>query len=726
MTFSADATDDRTGSVTPLPGHQAPEKVERGEDTIALDLGEVLRTLWRGKFRILLVMVLMVAGAIYYANFMTTPTYRAATVIILETNEPQLVDFEGVVSSLTGENDDVSTEIEVLRSRNLLATVVDDLDLTTYAEFNPALREPGLRARVRGQIRTWYYQLLGQAEPPLPDLSLERQHELSVTNLQSALEVRNISSSLAFSIGIETTDRRLSATVVDTLAQAYIDDQLEVKASATITATNWLAERVADLEEEVSVSTQAVQDFRTNTDLVSPEALAAIERQMKDVRARVDDLTGDLATQQARQAALEEAAGSGRIAQAAVANDANLDDLLLRIDSGDSTAQTAFDRAYRQMLSRATLTASRTAAQLAALSRSQETLSAQIETQSQDLITLDQLEREANATSVLYNYFLTRLNETSVQQGIQRPDSRIISNAVVPTEPSSPRKTLIVAAAGLMGLLLGFLWVMVRESRATGFRTADDLSSFAGYPVLGQVPRIVRLKRKKLLSFLDNDGTSAAAEAIRNLRTSLLLVSGVTPPKLIMVTSTVPGEGKTTQAISLAHNLAALGHKVLLIEGDTRRGTFAEYFKATGKGDLFTAIEGQQDVADIVVSDSEIKADILMGRSSAANAADVYQSKNFARFIKDIKDSYDHIIVDTPPVLAVSDARIIARFADFILYVVHWDKTSRELVNAGLSEFEVGGLQVDGFVLSQIDPKGMKRYGYGVEYGNYYGPAAKR
>lgn len=692
----------------------------RGEVAATLDLGQILRTLWRGKFLIITLMIVMVGLAAYYAQFMTQPTFRASTVLILEGQEPQLVDFESVVSNLSGENDEVNTQIQVLRSRILVGKVVDELNLVSLGMFNPTLRPEGWRQRLRGMARAQYYDLIGEDMPPPQVFSAERQRDSAVTILIGKLEIRNISSSLAFSISIETTDRKLSVAIVDTMAEAYIDDQLEVKASATVRATEWLADRVAELEETVSVAVQNVQDFRSNTNVVSTESLVVLERQMKEMRSRVKELEDSLAFQDADLIVLRSVEDSSREAQEAALDNNDLNQLLPRVADTPSIAR-AFDVRFSQLLTRAQVNRDRAAAQLAALTQSQQTLELELKTQSEDLIQLEQLEREASAKGVLYDYFLTRLNETSVQQGIQQPDSRIISRAVLPMDPSSPRKNLIVAAAAMLGLLLGATWVMIREIRANGFRTAEDLQQYAGYAVLGEVPKIARHRRRKLLDFLAKQGNSAAAEANRNLRTSLLLTGGATPPQLIVISSSVPGEGKTTQSIALAHNLGALGHKVLLIEGDVRRRVFSEYFKPKGDQGIMAAIEGTVPLADLVVTDPRINADVLMGEAAKINAADVYQSKAFEAFITNIRAEYDHIILDTPPVLAVSDARVIARFSDALLYVVHWDKTTRAQVDAGLSQFEMGGAKVDGLVMTQVDPKGSQRYGYTQRYGTYYG-----
>ena len=221
------------------------------------------------------------------------------------------------------------------------------------------------------------------------------------------------------------------------------------------------------------------------------------------------------------------------------------------------------------------------------------------------------------------------------------------------------------------------------------------------------------------MEYLRSKSTSAASEAIRNLRTSILLSDVDNPPKIIMSTSSIPGEGKTTQAISLAHNLAGLDKKVLLIEGDIRRRTFSQYMENSSTGGLVSVVSGELSIEDAVVCDTGLGVDVLMGDKSSINAADLFSSTKFRNFLTAAREAYDFVIIDTPPVLVVPDARVIGHLVDSIIYTVNWDKTTKAQVLDGLRQFSSVGLRVSGLVLAQIDARGMKRYGYGDGYGAY-------
>ncbi|MFL4472288.1 GNVR domain-containing protein [Tateyamaria armeniaca] len=291
-------------------------------------------------------------------------------------------------------------------------------------------------------------------------------------------------------------------------------------------------------------------------ELVSIEGLQALERQIKDVRDRISGAEATRAGLEAEIAAMNAAGTRGE--QAALANDAQLNRLLPRAANDDGIAQ-AFDTRLEQVLQRKQIELTRADQQLRALRGSEIELNRALDQQGEDLITLQQLTREAEATRVLYEYFLTRFNETSAQQGIQQADSRILSDAVMPLEAAEPRTYLILAMSGILGLMLGTGLVLLREMRNNGFRTAQDLEAFTGYSVLGQIPSMPSSTRRKVLQYLSDKPTSAAAEFIRNLRTSIMLSNVDKPPKVILSTSSVPGEGKTTNSLALAQKPVGLG-----------------------------------------------------------------------------------------------------------------------------------------------------------------------
>jgi capsular exopolysaccharide synthesis family protein len=544
-----------------------------------------------------------------------------------------------------------------------------------------------------------------------------------VTSLLEKVSVGSVRDSLVFNISATTEDRHKSALIADTIAELYVLDQIEVKFDKMQQATEWLSERVVELQGEVEAADEAVSSFSAQTDLVSVEGLRGLERQLKDTRDRMVSLREARNAAERRLAALN--AAETRAQQAEAAGDTELSRLLSRVTAGRPETELAFDLQFERVVDRTRADLQRSTQQLEAVIQAEASLSAQIESQSRDLIQLQQLTRVAEATRLLYEHFLTRLKETSAQQGIQQADSRVLSSAVVPEHPSFPRKSLVLALSGVLGVMFGIALVLLRELRKTGFRTSDDLERHTGVVVMGQVPVIPGSKRRDILSYMKDKPTSAAMEAVRNLRTSLLLSNVDNPPQVIVSTSSIPGEGKTTNAIALAYNFIGLGKKVLLIECDIRRRTLNEYFEGGGKHGLVSLLGGERSVDEVIFRPDAFEADVILGDKSRTNAADLFSSERFREFMAQMRTQYDIIIIDTPPVLVVPDARIIAQQADALLFSVRWDSTSHAQVTEAMRQLQTSNIRPTGLILSLISPQGMKRYGYGGRYGAYGGYGGK-
>ena len=702
--------------MNPDPRFTAP-RIEAPVVDDRLDFLELLGVLWRKKWSILCwVLLFMLLGG-YYAFKMTTPRYSATTVIALENSDAAIVAFESVAPELSADYWSIQTEVEVLQSRNLLGKVVDKLALIADPEFNPYIddpnAEPGLVSKVLAEV-------LGPVEPgPPPPAEVIRND--TIDRLRLAIRATNIRNTRVYHISVLTEDPKKSALISDTLAELYILNQLEAKFEATQQATSWLTDRVAELKNELEDAEGAVKRFNTDTDLVSSETLEGLNRQLKDFRDRAADLSQLETTLAARVENLNAAKADGDpIKMAEAANDTPLAQLAKRVaGNGGDAFRASFDQRYNQIVERAVFELERNRQQQTAVTRSVADIERQVTEQSADLLKLEQLQREAEASRVIYEYFLGRLKETSVQQGIQQADSLILSNAVVPKFPASPRKALIILVMAIFGLIVGLVVVSLGQMRRRDFRATDDLERLTGISVLGRIPRDSAAKPRRLLKHLISKPTSALAEAVRDLRTSVLLSNVDHEPQIIMLVSSVPGEGKTTQSVALAETLAGMRKRVLLIEGDLRRRTLDRYFGAEeGRPGLVSAVAGRAELASAIHSDKESGIDVLLGERTKINAADFFSSDRFQSTLHQLRQNYDVILIDTPPVLVVPDARLIAQYADAVLYVVRWGSTLRNAVRQGLAALASVNVKVTGLVLSQIDPGQAERYG---EYFSVYG-----
>lgn len=682
-----------------------------------IDLMQLFGALWRGKWIIMFCAIVAMFIGGYYAFLVAIPKYSATTSLALQLRSNNVVDLESVVSGASSDSWAMNTELEVIRSFGLIEQLVSKLKLLEDPEFNWTLREEPKVSL--GMLKAQVKSLIGRPAPENYVPSDEAVWIGTVQSVRGAISASNRKFTYIFNIGATTESSSKSALLSNTLAELYIADQIAVKFQATENAVNWLSERVTSLEIELLEKEQAIKDLLSKSELVSPEALNVLNRQAKDVTDRLTETRGAMGAAQVRLTELLELKEVGdAVAMAAQVNDLALNRMLKDFENEGDNARRLFDLRYDLLVDRARANTDRIVQQVEALEVSTARFQERIEDQSAALGQLEQMQREAEATGVLYETFLARLKETTVQLGLQQADSRVLS-AATPGTYIEPRKTVILAMSIVLGGMLGVGIVLLRQLMHNGFRTADDLEAFTGFTVLGQIPRIPIRKRNRLIKYLRDKPTSAASEAIRNLRTSVLLSDIDKPPQIIMSTSSIPGEGKTTLAIALAQNLSGLGKKVLLIEGDIRRRTFGEYFDANPAGGILVALSGDVPLSEVVIHDDRLGADVLMGEKSSVNAADIFSSEKFHAFLQKARDAYDYVVIDTPPVLVVPDSRVIGQSVDAIMYSVDWDATSKSQVADGLRQFASVNLRVTGLVLAQIDAKGMKRYGYGGKYGAY-------
>ncbi|MCF6445734.1 polysaccharide biosynthesis tyrosine autokinase [Nereida sp. MMG025] len=673
-----------------------------------ISVTQLIYTLWRGKWIIALFMMIAGALGVYQAFERSTPLYTASAVVVLENQPNNIVDLETVASGVSGDQASINTEVEVIRSRNLISKLVDELDLMNDPEFNATLRDaPSFSI---GTIRRW----LSGSQPSQPNAETIRQNV--ITAVRRKIVVTNIRTSFVFQITATSERPGKSARLANTLVELYIQDQIDVKFEATEQATVWLANRVTELKSDLEAAETAISDFASNSNLVSPEILEGLGVQIKDLRERATNLRQTIAQLQS-QTNFDVSSGYDLIAT--LTNDRTLLQLAEQISSGNENAKQTFEDRLRTIQARTQNEIRNAENQLVSINALIAQLEEQEQTQSTELVQLQQLEREAEAAREIYSYFLTRLGETRVQQGIQQADSRLLSPAIRPKAPSAPRKSFIVFISLILGGLLGSAFVILRETRNTSVRTADELEELSGISVLGQIPMIPARKRANVLKYLIEKPNSAAAEAIRNLRTSVLLSNIDKKPQIIMSTSSMPSEGKTTQSLALTQNISSLDQKVLLIEGDIRRRVFSQYFDIKPEHGILSVLSDKIALKDAVKRVDDLGADVLFGEIGSMNAADVFSSESFKSLLEEARKHYDTIIIDTPPLLVVPDARVIGQSVDAIIYTVRWDHTTKAQVRQGLKMFAQVNLKVTGLVLGQIDAAGMKKYGYGDTYGSY-------
>ncbi|MEL6477351.1 MAG: polysaccharide biosynthesis tyrosine autokinase [Pseudomonadota bacterium] len=693
-----------------------------------IDLADMLVAIRRRKWSVGIITLISCVLAWWYLGTLT-PLYPASVSVVLETQQEQVIDLESVVSGISGDFIAINTETEVLRSRKLISRVVDDMGLVQDPEFNPYLRQPAAWTETDWAKRAFDALGMGAAAPVVVPETVQRN--ATVDALRNRLRINNVDATYVFEIALETRDPQKSANLMNRLARLYILEQLEVKFEATQAATQWLSGRVADLKVALEKSEATVEEYKSSTPLVDEVTLAEEGRKLKELRARAEEYRLESAQTQQRLARIAELRAAGDVAgvTALIASPrlTRVAEQLSGVVGASAEARQRrtlltgqFEAELERQVAQLGLQVDRARSQAEAIGPAINDLEELTEKQANDLVVLRQLVREAEASRLIYEHFLGRMKEISVQEGIQRADARVLSAAIPSRTRSFPNKTQTMGLALIIGLMLGSGLAIWRENRLSTFRSAEDLEKATGLRVLGNIPKAPIRRRRDLLSYVIRKPSSALAESVRDLRTSLLLSDAKNPPQVIVSSSSVPREGKTTLAVLLAQNSAALGKRVLLIECDLRKRTLNAYFNASNEGQgLISVLYGDAAFADVVMRDEAAGLDILPGEESTVNAADLFSSIQFEQFLAQMRQAYDFIVIDTPPVMAVPDARLIAALGDALVYSVAWDRTERDLVQAGLNQFREIDMPLIGLALTQIDLGKAARYGYGG-YGQYY------
>ena len=672
-------------------------------------------SLWRGKWIVLAFVLFCVCVADFYVRYVAVPLYPATAKIALKEHQPEkiLTDIESLMSNGPITDSGINTELEVLRSRDLVGKLVDSLDLTNQPALNPLLREPRLSSQIRAQLFT----LFGVAsEKPKTPRSPEEVRSIVINSVLNTMAFSNTKNTRVINISVTTTDAALSALMANKMATLYIENQIQIKLEALASATEFLSRRTSELKHDFEELKAELANFSSQSELVNPTVLKSHEIQLRDLRTRLWEKAESVVEKTDTRTVLLSFREAGNL-QALIkhADDFRLNRAISEYRNNKISLDGLNLQVEHFMLDNK-VEAEREQKQLSALEVSESILAKQIERQSQELIVLQQLERETEAARLLYESFFTRLLEMNVQLGLETADGRLLSTAIQ-RGPSSPIKSKILSLGGAIGLMMGASLVLFWELRFSGYRSVNELRDQSGYSVLSAVPLIPVRDRKNIISYLKTKPDSMVSEAVRNLRTSILMSNLNQVKQVIMLTSSVPKEGKTILSFALAQNMVGLGKRILLIEADIRRRVQSVEIDRNNTVALLDLVAGDKKLKEVSLYVEELGFDILTATRSDKNAADIFASQRFSELLTELREYYDYIIIDSPPVLAVPDARLIGAVSDANIYVVEWNKTTVAQVDQGLDMLSSIGVNTIGLVLNQIDPYKTKTYGYTGSYG---------
>jgi succinoglycan biosynthesis transport protein ExoP len=618
------------------------------------------------------------------------------------------------------------TELEILKSDSLMLTVCREMDLSNNADFL-------------------------EAKGPVPHTSLDdgETRQDTVHRLQSNLHVALVPKTDIIRISYSSLNPKLSADIVNRVISDYIHRSYQTRFESSRQVSDFLSGTLEGLKQEVETSQEQMMDMQRRLgilgfdpnrnqinnsldDLSRAVGAAKLARIIAEARYRVlsgmdpntiegtieltpgtapamlNQLRAQLAGARASYAQLESSLGPNH--PQAKALKAQIDELVKEIDAEQNRLLTQAKQNY--VVARA----------------NEDQTTAALEAQKTDAYKLrDQLveyslrQREFEANRTLYDSLQQRLRTASVQSGLESLEIDIVDHALPPANPVLRPQSTVIMTALAFSLLAGIVLAFVLESLDTGLRSIAEIESITELPSLAIIPRARR-------SSVDHAGTlttaqrnigiltqpkSQFAEAFRSLRTSLLLSTAGHPPKFIVLTSATPSEGKTTAASNLAAILAQRDTRVLLIDGDLRRPNIHHRFGLNGKIGLTTVLTGATKLEETVQRVPEIpNLDILPSGPVPPFPTEMLSSGAMDAILRRCGEMYDYVVIDSPPILSVTDGVILARQADAVVLVVRHGKSSKHVVRRARDILLRSGAGITGIVLNAVDLNSPEYYGY--------------
>lgn len=740
-------------------GKRRPQELVAYE---AEELQEVpgLLEYWRAiqKRRATILTTLFVVFALgLFATLKQKPVYKARALIEIQKENPDIPTLQELFQVENISDTYLETQYRILKSENLARRVIFQLGLEKIAEFG----KPSSAAAAGPQPKAGAIQEFAvRGDSPR---NAEMNHEV-LKKFQERLDVEPLKRSRLVEITFESNDAKLAAQVVNTLASAYIEENLESRWDASQKASEWLSQQLQDMKAHLEKSEDELQKYARENGLLFLETDKGTTENI--VAQRLRQLQEELTKAQSDRFAKESLyrlVQEGDFASVpGVFDDKLMQDLsekLAELERERSRLIATYNPDYPRVKeiqsqideSEAVLAQERARAAeritkdyRAAADREAMLQRAFVEQERQANVVAEKsvqyqiLKREADTNKQLYVGLLEKLKETGVSTSMKATNIRVVDPAYPPQKADRPRILLNLSLALVLGLALGVGLAFLQEHLDNTFKNAEDVERFLQVPALASVPAVAGtnghhgvqrlVQRARLLAATDkihanqaphwnriegNGQNIGLTEAFHGLRTSVLLSTAKRPPTSLLVTSAQGGEGKTTVAANLAVSLAQLGERVLLIDADLRRPSLHNFFGSAGAIGLVNYLTGDSDWRSLIVHSAPTGLDVLFCGPVPPNPADLLSSEYMPALIREASQEYKFVVVDSPPLLNLADSRILSTLVDGVILVVGGGITPRDLVHRAYISARDAGSHVLGATINFVDT----RIGY---YSSYY------
>ncbi|MGH9163668.1 MAG: GumC family protein [Vicinamibacteraceae bacterium] len=713
---------------------------------------EYLKILYKRR-RMALTAFVVIFGGITLYTFTATPLYEANAQVLIESELANVVQFEEVIDQNRQADDYYQTQYRILESRALAHRTIEALELWDHALLAPKTDDHGPSvASVTSAVTGWVQRLAtgtaADASEPADDSETLIQSDVIDTFLRH-LKVAPVRNSRLVNIVFVSPDPGLSAHVANAHAKQYIDQNLEYKLAAAKEAADWLGQRVNEQGQLVETSEQALQEYREKTDSISLEdrqnivvqrlaelnaalTRARTERIQKETAYRqleaiqddpdkldtfpailgnafIQQLKGQLADLQRQRAQLAERLGERH---------PEMITMQTAIQSTDQRIRTEVQKVVQAVNN-----------EYQAAVTQEQTVAAALDEQKNEAMKLNAagieygaLQRSAESNRGMFQGLLQRTLETDISSELRTNNVRLVDQATTPRRPASPRPLVNLVGGLLGGLVFALGLTFLTESLDSRVKSPEQIKADLRIPFLGIVPIVSSAAQEGPLLSQDNVPHDFA-EAIRGVRTNVLFSVVEDGCKSIVITSTGPREGKTVLAGSLALAVAQAGQRVLLVDCDMRRPRIHELLGVPQEPGLSNIMVGEVRPDDAVRQVATANIWVLPAGKLPPNPAELLGSARFAQYLAELKQHFDWIILDSPPVLAVTDASVLAHQATGVLFVIGAEMTGRGAAKAALEQLDAVKARHFGAVLNKVDLRRNSYYYshyYRREYESYY------
>ncbi|MBC7669020.1 MAG: polysaccharide biosynthesis tyrosine autokinase [Gemmatimonadaceae bacterium] len=704
-----------------------------------------LFSVFRRRMKLFAAVAIVVALCVMVVMLRQTPAYTASASVQINTRTARVVESQAVLSNLNADTSVVDTEVEALKSPELVAAVVDTLHLERDPEFNTRLAPPGTVQTLKRLVG------LGHADP-VPSTPAEREAERQavIDAVGMGLKVRRVG--LTYSMNISFTSQKPvnAARIANAFADHYLSGQLQQKFDATRQANTFLNTRLEELRRQVQDADAAVSNYRVANNLLSSQGttlteqeisaynqqLATVKAQEAEERARLrtarsqlaagsngDDVGEALDSTVIQQLRAQRAGISGRVAEMTSRYGPRHPDIIRaqrELSDIDGQIQAEIRRIVSNLEARVQVANERTASVAASLGSARGTLAVN----STASVRLKELEGNAESVRTIYQSYLDRFKETGAQEGAEQADARIVARASIPTEPSSPNVMLNVAISLVLGMAAGLAAVILAEMMDAGLATSEEVERKLGLPAIGSIPLMSSVaegsdKNANPIDFVLMKPLSGFAEAFRSLRTSITYSVSGQAGKVVVLTSALPAEGKTTTSIGLARVAAQAGSRVVLLDCDLRRRSVTRALGIAVDDGLIELLHGSTTLEQALTLDQASGCYVLPLTHTTSSTEDIFGSPAMDQLLKQLRTSFDLVLLDTAPVLALADTRILANKADMVVLLARWRKTPARAINNAVKMLQQSGAHIAGVALTQVDMNAQSKHGYG-DAGYYY------